>query len=249
MVLRPAGCGVVNIARDNMTKSLYYLTDEDSGIGTSFAKEPRNDRERRNYAQLSKPISLKNDLGWHEVDTLQDMLRKADIWMDYPIDGVTLAGAEVRSSGLLQYIDLLYLKSDGGVFPAELKIGASSLDAAGQLLRYMADLDQLVVDLEFVKEEHQSYVEDFEHEIAELTHREKFDAFLEEHGISSAELLDQTGVLMDEGFKPQLRETVRYLNRQGFHIRLFRFDAYVDQNWTESCNDYLMRLDISEVAP
>jgi hypothetical protein len=53
---------------------------------------------------------------------------------------------------------------------------------------------------------------------------------------------------MDEDFKPQLLEAVRYLNKCcGFSIRLIQIEAFVANAWNRNMEEYGFRMDFTDV--
>ena len=74
--------------------------------------------------------------------------------------------------------------------------------------------------------------------------------YFEQNGIDDrhVRLIKNSGIIVDEGFKPQMLKAVRFLNEMcGFSIRLLRLDTYVSETWSLDSDDYLMRIDIVEV--
>lgn len=101
-----------------MSNSLYFRKDS---AGLSCSRIPNN-KYLKEYALMKRRINLKKDLKWHEVRDFQIFLRKADIWNDFPVIGLTLVGAEIKKSRNDQRMDLLYLRQDGALIPCELKL-------------------------------------------------------------------------------------------------------------------------------
>ena len=66
--------------------------------------------------------------------------RGANIWPDFPEKGYRLVGVEFKAGDEEQRVDILYIRDDGALLPCELKIGGTSRDTHGQLIRYIADL-------------------------------------------------------------------------------------------------------------
>ena len=228
---------------------MYGLFDPHIG-GWTVGIQPYDPRHWQQYMQMRTQVGLKADFGWGEVTHLQNIIRKSDIWRDFPARGYTLVNAEFKGGDEDQRIDLLYLREDGALLPCELKIGGDSKDSHGQLIRYIADLYYQPLNLAWVNEFHSAFVNKIDDAIAQRLHSEKFQQFLESNRIEDRfiRMLPQTGVLMDEGFPPQLLKAVRYLNGYcGFSIRLLKIDCFVDANWTNESQDFMFRMDFVDV--
>jgi len=232
-----------------MTRSLYCLNDPNVG-GIAFGVKPYDVKYWQQYGTMKRRVGLKADLRWREVQHLQNVIRKSDIWEDFPAKGYTLVAAEVKAGDEDQRIDVLYIRNDGALLPCELKIGGESLDTHGQLLRYIADLQFQPVNLAWIREYHQGFIESIDSEAARKLHSDKFSKFLSANAIEDrfVRLLPKSGVIMDENFKPQILKAIRYLNGYcGFAIRLIQIETYVDDAWQEDMEDYLFRIDFVDV--
>lgn len=224
-----------------MTNSLYFRNDSE---GLSCSRIPNN-KYLKEYALMNKRINLKKDLKWHEVRHLQNFLRKADMWNDFPVIGLTLVSAEIRKSRNGQSIDLLYLRQDGALIPCELKIGGNSKDSHGQLIRYIADLHYRN-SFDLLKDSRNKFVNWLGDPIAQRIHTKKFNDFMSANGINEKfiRILPKSGILMDEEFHPYLFKAVRYLNEVcGFSIKMIQTKAYVKESWTQDDTSYLFRVD------
>jgi len=238
-----------------MTKTLFFYVDAPP-IGTCFGTSPKGKGITGDqglfdqYYSLSKRVWLKRDLGWREVQELQNIFRKAEIWEDFPTEGLKFICAELRAGDEDQRIDLLYLRNDGGIYVCELKIGGTSLDSHGQLIRYIADLHYQTIDTNWLVERRVNYLKecgksdrDLDAAAAELR------TFLESNEICDRHirLIKNSGIIADEDFKPQMFKAVRYLNEYcAFSIRLLRIQAYVAHDWQPTTMPYQMRLQIDE---
>jgi len=234
-----------------MSRSLYCLYDPGVG-GLTFGVKPYADKDLYwgDYGRMSRRISLKGDLGWREVEHLQNILRKADIWADFPTKGYTLVNAEFKAGDEEQRIDILYIRDDGALLPCELKIGGESKDAHGQLIRYIADLHFQKLDLAWVRAQHERFLDSITDPMARGLHENKFNDFITTNAVSDrfVRILPRTGILIDEGFPSQCLKAVRYLNGNcGFAIRLIQLDAYVLDDWDSSKTDYMYRVDFTDV--
>jgi hypothetical protein len=244
----------------NMSFMLFGMYD---GKSESSSDAYGNDSERvgwfigakpyddiwTDYMIMGKSVSLDSDFRWSER-FLQDFLRKADIWHDFPARGYTLVNAEFKAGDENQRLDLLYIRTDGALLPCELKIGGNCKDAHGQLIRYISDLYFQKIDLDWVKRAHGDFLSKIVDDVANPRHRRKFNQFLEDNAIADplVRILPRTGVLMDEDFAPQLLKAVRYLNGYcGFTIRLLRMEAFVDEAWSKDSEEFKFRLDFVDV--
>jgi hypothetical protein len=234
-----------------MTCSLYGLYDGVSeGIGWVIGKKPYDLKYWQDYMRMEKRVNLKNDFGWGEVADMQNFLRKADIWFGFPAKGYTLVNAEFKGGDENQRIDLLYMRNDGALLPCELKIGCENKDAHGQLIRYISDLYFQKIDLAWAREANQNLLDRIKDITAQSLLAEKFETFIADNRIEDrfVRILPQTGVIMDEGFTPQLLKAVRYLNGYcGFSIRLIEINAFVENSWRKDSMDFKFRLDFVDV--
>ena len=243
----------LNIFQSTYWRQRTIVANGVNELESCWASRPRNDLEQAIYPHLRRRVSLKRDLGWSEVKNLQGFLRQSDGLTKFPMKDVQLAAVEFKPGDLNQRVDLLYIDSNGGLFPAELKLGGNSLDAAGQLVRYMADLDQQAITIEYVRKKFQKTLDFFAPEFGPNyvgdIHLNKFNEFLDHHHITQPHLVDRKGWLINEEFPPQLEATVAFLNRRGFDIRLIRLDAFVDENWQLDFDDRYMRIDLVDITP
>jgi hypothetical protein len=233
-----------------MSRTLYGIYDQQSGFGWVFGSQPNNPANWSRYMTMPRRVSLKRDFRWREVQELQNVLRKSDIWSDFPARGYTLVNAEFKGGDEDQRIDLLYLRNDGALLPCELKIGGDAKDSHGQLMRYIADLFYQGLDVAWVRGAHDRFLESIHDDVARDLHRRKFDEFLSTNNIEDrfVRLLPRSGLLIDEGFPPQLVKAVRYLNGYcGFAIRMLQIDAAVENDWTAESQNFLYKLDFVDV--
>jgi hypothetical protein len=232
-----------------MSRSLFGLHDVALG-GWCISAQLYDAQYWSNYMTMKRRTSLKNDFGWKEVAHLQNFVRKADIWSDFPAKGMTLVNAEFKGGDEDQRIDLLYMRTDGALLPCELKIGGENRDSHGQLIRYISDLYFQKIDLDWAKNQNQHLLDRIADGTARTVHAGKFEQFVAVNGIEDrfVRILPQTGILMDEAFTPQLLKAIRYLNGYcGFSIRLLEIDAFVEHGWTQESQDFKFRLDFVDV--
>ena len=232
-------------------KSLYFIKGVPNmpqpimfGITPSALCENSAD-----YARMKTRVRLKDDFGWKE-DDLKLVLRRANIWPDFPEKGYRLVGVEFKAGDEEQRVDILYIRDDGALLPCELKIGGTSRDTHGQLIRYIADLQFQDINLNWVRNYHKKFLDTITDEATESIHDEGFEKFLKSNDIKDrlVRILPTTGIIMDEGFKPQLLKAVRYLNEYcGFSIRLIQIETFVDDNWNSDMTEYKFRIDFTDV--
>ena len=233
-------------------KSLYFIKDPNMPLDIMFGIEPSAlCADPAEYARLKRRIKLKDDLDWQE-DLLKRVLHRANIWPDFPSKHYTLVGVEFKAGDEEQRVDMLYIRDDGALLPCELKIGETlrSLDTHGQLIRYIADLQFQDINLNWVRNYHKKFLDTFSDEATKSIHSEGFEKFLNSNGIKDrfVRILPRTGIIMDEGFKPQLLKAIRYLNEYcGFSIRLIQIEAFVDDNWNSHMTQYKFRMDFTDV--
>lgn len=228
-----------------MTNSLYFRNDS---TGLSCSKIPNN-KYLKEYALMNKRINLKKDLKWPEVKRLQNFLKKSDIWEDFPAVGLTLICAEFKGGDEDQRIDLLYLRQDGALLPCELKIGGTSKDSHGQLIRYIADL-HYQNPMNLLKKSRNKFMKWLDEPIAQRVHKKKLNDFISANGIDEkfVRILPRSGILMDEEFQSPLLKTVRYLNEVcGFSIRMIQIEANVLESWSSNNASYLFRVDFVDI--
>ena len=233
-----------------MPRSLYYCQDPNPQIGRHFGVKPYN-RDWTAFHSLERKINLKEDLRWHEVSDLQKIISGADMWTDFPARGLTLVVAEARSGDKNQRMDFLYLRNDGGLLPAELKIGGNAKDSVGQLLRYIADLHFQKIDSDYLLAKRKQLIDRMSNEISRSISEGKFEKFVEDHNLDERffRLLPRHGLLIDEGFPTQLHKAVRFMNDEcGFSIQLIQIEAFVDADWTPDSDDFIMRLDFTPIT-
>ena len=194
----------------------------------------------------------KTDLGWKEDKQLISIFRRGNIWQDFPAKGYTLVGADFKLGDENQRVDILYIRNDGGLLPCELKIGGRSLDTHGQLIRYIADLhfQEEEVNLAWVQKYHQNFLDTISNSATKHIQDDTFEKFITDNSIEDrfVRVLPRSGVIMDECFKSQLRNAVRYLNEYcGFAIRLIQIETFVADDWSSEKEKYLFRIDFTDV--
>jgi hypothetical protein len=212
-------------------------------VTVSFGIKPKSNTELLEFDKLQTPISLKSDLGWRENSDLQNLLRKSDIWSDFPEVGLTLVDAEF-GRGRRQRLDVLYLRDDGGLLPCELKIGSKLTDSHGQLIRYMAGLASEQLDVNWLRKRQKHFLRAIKDSAAKSLHKEKLDNFISFHKIDKVYLLPKTGILIQENFHSEIMRAVRYLNEDcGFCIRTVEIKPFVADDWNSTMGEFIMRLD------
>lgn len=240
-----------------MAKHLFLLKDQALATATGgspyfFGVKPGGKGSYQDYFLLNRKISLKSDLEWGEVEHLQKVFRGADIWNNFPAEGLKFIFAELKAGYEDQRVDLLYLRDDGGLYPCELKIGGSSLDSHGQLIRYIADLHYQTINIQWLLDARLRYLKNEGKTDARVhdIETQKLRDFLMERNIKERHihLLRNSGIIVDEGFKSQTLNAVRYLNEYcGFSIRLLRLDAFAASDWDINQAEFRVRIDVVEV--
>lgn len=176
---------------------------------------------------------------------------KGDLWDNFPAHGYTLVGAEFKPGDENQRLDILYIRNDGALLPCELKIGGTYLDTHGQLIRYISDLTFQKIDLSYLKKINKKYLDSITNETTQKLLSGKFKNFISDNNITDRfiRVLPKTGLIIDEGFKPQILKTVRYLNDYcGFTIKMIQIVTYVDPNWEDSWDEYRMRIELIDIT-
>lgn len=240
-----------------MPSTLYFLKDDELAGATGFSAKffgikPDGKGTANEYAALTRSIGLREDFEWREVQHLQKIFSQADIWTNFPAEGLKFICAETKGGDEDQRIDILYLRDDGGLYPCELKLGGDSKDTHGQLIRYIADLHYQKIDREWIITQRLAHlrrkgVTDERDHLIELS---EWEAYFEKNKIEDkhVHLIRNSGIIVDEDFKPQLLKAVRYLNEFcGFSIRLLRLDTFVAPDWIAGAAKYLARIDLIEV--
>ncbi len=236
--------------KSQLIQSLYFFKDPKMFPDHSFTfgRQPEALSEK-DYARMKRCIGLKKDLGWRENEELRQVIRKGDIWSDFPAKNYTLVGVEFEPGDEKQRIDILYIRDDGGILPCELKIGGASLDTHGQLIRYIADLSCQDINLDWVQKANEKFLSKFNN-IDRLPWQDRFNNFLETNDIKNKDIhiLPKSGIIMDEDFKPQFLKAVRYLNKCcGFSIWLIQIEAFVANAWNRNMEKYGFRMDFTYV--
>jgi hypothetical protein len=240
-------------------KTIYGLFDlnldggsDSAKAGWRFGPTPYEMSRQGEYDNLSKKVDLKQDFGWREVSHQQNILMKCAVWDSFPSEDHVLLNYEFQAGNQDQQIDLLYLDSTGKVTPCELKIGGSSRDAHGQLIRYIADLHDQTIDGKWIHARHSAFLSRIKSEMIRRLQKEAFDNFLTKHGIAdpNISLAEKSGFIIDDQPPAQMRKAVSFLNREcGFSIKIYQMDAYVHDNWTQGSDDFIFKVEIQEITP
>lgn len=91
-----------------LIQSLYFFKDPKMFPDHSFTfgLQPEALSEK-DYARMKRCISLKKDFGWRENEELRQVIRKGDIWSDFPAKNYALVGVEFEPGDEKQRIDIL----------------------------------------------------------------------------------------------------------------------------------------------
>ena len=245
-----------------LISSIHLLQDETGEIW--FGIRPFAGRRGTEPGTLTKPVNLKKDLGWREVEHVQNILQKSDVWGSLPFSDTALVQYERKFGEEDQRIDLLYLRSDRHLYACELKIGGKAKDTHGQLIRYIADLRSTHPwSMKKVQYLHKEFLErprkgmpelpeEAEKDSLRLTVRlyeEKFNAFVSAHGLSDVDEVPvyKGGMIIDEDFPSQLVTAVRFLNAEcDLDIRLVKLSAHTTEDWSPDDAETWLRLDLVE---
>ena len=226
------------------------LIDAGGVGGEGFGTTPIGPDLYEEYANYTKRISLKNDLGWQELSHLQQIFKNANIWEDFPATNFTLVCSEKKVGDENQRIDLLYLRDDGALLPCELKIGGGHIDVHGQLIRYLSDLYYQEIDYEWIRFKFEQFLNTVQNGATQMLHESRFETFCTDNRIDSqhVRVLPRTGLLIDENYHPATLKAIRYLNDYcSFFLRLIELKAFVADEWETGMPEYYMRLDLVEV--
>src|SRR5262249_10570163 len=96
-----------------MPRTLYCVFDDESGLGWFFGVQPNNPAKLPRFQAMTRRVGLKADLKWREVEHLGNILRKSNIWENFPETGLTIVNAEFRGGDEDQRIDILHMRADG----------------------------------------------------------------------------------------------------------------------------------------
>jgi len=128
--------------QENSTDEYEDLDDyKDDYYDTYFPKS-----EYLDYEELNTETSLKKINFTEKV--WQNIMIYFDNKYNFPAKNLCLVSIEESNEDSLQRVDLLYIRSDGKLLPAEIKISDNGRDVHGQLIRYMAGFS----DNHFTKE-------------------------------------------------------------------------------------------------
>lgn len=228
-------------------RSLYFY--QDHGIPMGFGIKPAFDEDRNIYDSLTRTISLKDDLDWHERRNLQNVLAKADWWGDFPFESCQLIAAEVYLGKYKQRIDLLYLHTSGAIQVCELKLGGESLDIVGQLLRYLGELAEKEVDLNWVRQTAAKFrrVELGSFDYKFDRHCRKLEEFIEDHRITDVTVDRDNAAYIDESPDRRALVATRELNGKGYAIRAYSLAMLVAEEWRSEDLVQYMKLNIEQL--
>lgn len=239
-----------------MGRSLFIIKDDEYTGQSGFAAKSIGIQPgpglANNYASLNHKISLRDDFGWKEVQNLQRVFCCAEIWSDFPVEGLKFISAEIKCGDEDQRVDLLYLRNDGGIYPCELKLGGTSHDTHGQLIRYISDLNYQQIDTKWIVRQRNSYIKRTKPKESRFISRDnrELKEYLRNFNINDRHirLIRNAGIIVDEDFSPQMLKAVRYLNEFcGFSIRLLRMDTFVAKDWEPRSTFYYARIDLVEI--
>jgi hypothetical protein len=216
----------------------------------NFGIKPIGSTKSAEYTNMRRIISLKTDLGWKEKNHLQNILAKCDIWADFLYKDLILVSSESYPGKEIQRLDLLYLDSKGNLIPCELKIGEESLDTHGQIIRYIAALDKNKINRNDLDNKYENYLSKINDTSVKMELKTKYDGFCGKHFKRNKyfTVKEKIGLIIDEEFKPQLIDAVKYLNRKcGFKISLIKITAYTTKNWSKGNGSFDLKIILKKV--
>lgn len=257
---------VYNISDTTDDKNLYdtyclvneLLIEFNSQVKTSF-NERENDDEREfdefeddyideycpdssydDYADLSNKVDLK-DIGFNEK-VWQNIMIYFDHYTNFPAKNLCIISVEESNKDSLQRVDLLYLRSDGRIIPAEIKVSDNGRDAHGQIIRYMAGFSDDTFTIDTILDNANKKIP------SNIKHIEKF---IDNNSLYNKQLIpiDTSGILICERFHPDTLKAIRYLNEKtNLDIKMFDMDVYVKYNWNKDTKRFIFKIELNEVV-
>ena len=226
-------------------KILYYFRDLNSGINGAFGIKPYVETKRELYEGLSNPVNLKDDLNWKEVSDLLKIIRGADMWDDFPIPGHTLIGADQKFGKEDQRLDLLYMNESAELIAGELKIGGTETDTHGQLIRYIADIEQEEISWEWIYQQRERYLARLPDITSEIE-SEKFERFRNRiYPTLMPRINANKGFILDEEFKSPLVSSINFLRENAnLDFTVIKISAFGESGVSATDSEYYLRLEI-----
>ena len=229
-------------------RTLYFYQDGETTL--SFGVNPPLEEDRRIYDSMSREISLKKDLDWKERTNIQNIIVKADIWDNFPFNNTTLIAAEIVLDEYNQRVDLMYLTNSGGVLLCELKIGGSSKDVVGQLLRYIAEMSTIDMNLDWIR----SKVSRFNNvslnnlEYLSNLHCRKLEKFIRDNDIQNVNLDWYHGVFIDENPDKRALLALKFLNdNSDFSFQAYSIQMLTTEDWHKDKEVQYIKMNIEFV--
>lgn len=227
-------------------KTLYYFRDLDNQIPAAIGIRPYSESKRELYENLDTPVNLKDDLNWKEVRDLLAIIRGADMWDDFPIAGHTLIAADQKFGQKNQRLDLLYMNTSAELIAGELKIGGTETDTHGQLIRYIADIQQEEISWDWIYEQRNKYLRRLP-EITSDIESEKFERFRNRMAPSIKPRFNANkGFILDEFFKSPLTTSLEFLRvTASLDFRAIKISAFGEPDLTFTDPRIYLRLEIA----
>lgn len=199
---------------------------------------PSSDFE--DYFDLTKEGKL-DDIHFNEKNW-QDTMIFLDNEDTFPAKNLCLISAEVSNESSLQRVDLLYLRSDGKILPAEIKVSDNGRDVHGQLIRYMAGFSKDKFSIEKITDMAKNKLKQ---NLANL------EDFIDKHRIDdeSISILETTGLVICEKFHNDTITAIRYLNEKTqIDIKMFDIDLIVSHKWEKNDDKFIFKIELNEVV-
>lgn len=228
-------------------RTLYFY--QDHGIPLGFCMKPAFDLDIQIYDSLSRVLSLRDDLKWHERYHLQNILAKAGIWDDF-FTGYQLVAAEVHLEEFNQRCDLLYIDKRGGLFVCELKVGGRDKDAIGQVLRDIGELEITTIDMEWITKKAAKFrnIDPLDGIAFRLDrHCGKLHHFMKDNKIQEFHVITNTALIIEEAPDLRMLLGVQAANRGGNNFRVCNIQMKGLDDWVINDPVQYLRMDISNI--
>ncbi len=228
-----------DVKKKFLKKSKTDTVDEDEFYEECFEEHfPKSDYE--DFEGLTKEGDLK-EINFDE-NAWQDIMIFFDNYSNFPAKNLCIISAEESNEDSQQRVDLLYLRSDGKILPAEIKISDNGIDAHGQLIRYMAGFDQDEFSVDSILKTARKKVPE---------NIKIIEEFIKEHDITDKKVmaLETTGLLICEKFHKDTITAIRYLNEKtNIDIKMFDIDIFVSDKWDISLDKFLFKAELNEIV-
>lgn len=230
---------------DLMLKQKYNeLSEEDersfSEFEDDYIDEYFPDSDYFHYAELSKKASLR-DICFNEKKW-QDIMVYFDRSYNFPAKNLCLVSIEESNDNSMQRVDLLYLRSDGRVIPAEIKISDNGKDVHGQIIRYMAGFAEDEFDIASIIQKAKNKIP---------SNIKTIMSFIDNNNLHNKKIvpIDTSGILICENYHIDTITAIRYLNEKtNLDIKMFDIDLLVASNWNKDTERFIFKIQLNEVV-